>query len=450
MHDEGYILHAAQRFLQGEIPYKDFHFIYTPATIFTTVLGIKLFGESILAGRILILIVGVVTSFIVFKTTNQLTNNKRTSLISVLIFLSWGPSHINFPWPVVFVYPLGLITLYLLRENKSFLPLIVAGIIIWTVFLFKQNFGLAVFTSAFIQLFFTSDKPRKKSIFLVVIGMIIAAFLFLIWLVKTDSLASFWKELYEYSIKKIILEAKFTTGFPLGFPKSIVYLFPGFISLIAVGISWLREKSLLGVSLFTLLFYLFGIWPIADYPHLAYLLAATGIPLVALIRLSKTTYLHYILHIVGFILIVSGIYTGLYKNYYRWETPLIRQTHFVSHERVRVFTDGKYKRIIEEITKAVEQYTKKEEPIFVFYRAPLVYFITNRKNPTKYIDFSPDSLSRKEQEKLVADLKKSRVRLIITHDLPSAGNEYIQTFIKTKFRRIRDVYEYGVWVRRDY
>lgn len=449
MHDEGYILHAAQRFLQGDIPYRDFHFIYTPATIFATAFGFKIFGENILSGRILALLIAIVTSFIIYKITNQLTNNKLTSFISLLIFLSWGPSHINFPWPVVFAFPLGLIIIYLLTRHYSSLHFVTIGMMAGIVFLFKQNFGLAVFLTVFVYLLFAKDINRKKPFFLILLGAAFIAVLFVLWLIKTNAFMSFGMEFYEYSIIKIILEEKFTTGFPSEFPKLIIYLFPGLISLAALGISWgKRGGAFFGFSLFSLLFYIFGIWPIADYPHLVYLLATIGIPLAILINQSKGhSRIHNIMYIIVVSLIIVGIYTALYKKYYRWETPLIRQTHFIPDKRVRIFTDEKYKRVIEVMSKEVQRYTKKDESIFVFYRAPLIYFITNRRNPTKYIDFSPESLPQKEQKQVIGDLKKSNVLMIITHDLPSAGNEYIQKYIKSNFRQVKNVYEYGVWFR---
>ncbi len=51
-HDEGWILNPASRLLHGEAVYRDFHFIYTPGTLFFTTLLFALFGESVIVARI--------------------------------------------------------------------------------------------------------------------------------------------------------------------------------------------------------------------------------------------------------------------------------------------------------------------------------------------------------------------------------------------------------------
>src|SRR3989338_9282514 len=81
-YDEGFILHAAQRILQGEIPYKDFDFIYTPGTIFIVAAAFKIFGESIIIGRVLIMVIGVLTALLIYFVTNIIRDRKSTRLNS--------------------------------------------------------------------------------------------------------------------------------------------------------------------------------------------------------------------------------------------------------------------------------------------------------------------------------------------------------------------------------
>src|SRR3990167_9778051 len=74
-YDEGFILHAAQRVIQGELPYRDFDLIYTPGTVFLTAAAFKIFGESILAGRILSLLVSLLAVYLVYKICFRSTKN---------------------------------------------------------------------------------------------------------------------------------------------------------------------------------------------------------------------------------------------------------------------------------------------------------------------------------------------------------------------------------------
>src|SRR3989344_3118356 len=140
-YDEGFILHAAQRVLQGEFPYKDFDLIYTPGTVYLTAAAFKIFGESILAGRILSLTVSLLACYLVYKICFRSTKNYFGSFFAVLIYLAWGPTHINFPWPSMFALTTGMAAL-LVWPNY-----LVVGLITFITFIMKQNFGLAVFLS---------------------------------------------------------------------------------------------------------------------------------------------------------------------------------------------------------------------------------------------------------------------------------------------------------------
>src|SRR3990172_6805151 len=110
-YDEGFILHAAQRILQGELPYKDFDLIYTPGTVFLTAASFKVFGESILTGRILALLVSLLAGCLVFQVCHRATKNSLGAFLAVFVYLAWGATHINFPWPTMLALTTGLAVL---------------------------------------------------------------------------------------------------------------------------------------------------------------------------------------------------------------------------------------------------------------------------------------------------------------------------------------------------
>src|SRR3989338_8150205 len=81
-YDEGFILHAAQRVLQGEVPYRDFDLIYTPGSVYLTAAAFKLLGESILTGRILMLLVSWLTGYLVYLICVKATNNRMGAFLA--------------------------------------------------------------------------------------------------------------------------------------------------------------------------------------------------------------------------------------------------------------------------------------------------------------------------------------------------------------------------------
>ena len=123
--DEGYILNSSLKLINGSVPYRDFTFIYTPGSLFITALSFLILSPSILTSRILMIAISAFTSFIIFKVSFKITKNTIYSILAVFIFLAWGPSHINFAWPIMFVIPLSFSLLYLLlvyyEGKKGFL-----------------------------------------------------------------------------------------------------------------------------------------------------------------------------------------------------------------------------------------------------------------------------------------------------------------------------------------
>ena len=66
------------------------------------------------------MVIGVLTALLIYFVTNIISNNKLISLLSVLVYLAWGPTHINFPWPSTFAFSLGLIAAYFLFKKEFF------------------------------------------------------------------------------------------------------------------------------------------------------------------------------------------------------------------------------------------------------------------------------------------------------------------------------------------
>src|SRR3990167_8376883 len=96
-YDEGFILHAAQRVLQGEVPYRDFDLIYTPGSVYLTAAAFKLLGESILTGRILMLLVSWLTGYLVYLICVKATKKKKGGFFfGFFIFFAGGKKAIPF------------------------------------------------------------------------------------------------------------------------------------------------------------------------------------------------------------------------------------------------------------------------------------------------------------------------------------------------------------------
>src|SRR5260370_5071902 len=65
--DEGYILNSALRILHGQVPYRDFDFAYTPLSIFTTAIFLKIFGVSVFSGRFASFTISLLSAFAMYN-----------------------------------------------------------------------------------------------------------------------------------------------------------------------------------------------------------------------------------------------------------------------------------------------------------------------------------------------------------------------------------------------
>lgn len=446
--DEGYFLHASQRFIHGQIPYKDFDFIYTPGTLFITGLFFKIFGESIVTGRILILLIGIASSCMIYILTRHISKNKIFPYLSVFIYLSWLPTHINFPWPVTFAIFTGLITLYyFLPKNQN---LFLAGFFAFFTFLFKQNFGVAVLANSFLIFIFNKRLKNFKYAFKFLLGFLTLALLFLIYLLKTDSLFSFFNTLIT-STSKIVLEGNLSNSFPKlennirSTFKFFFYLSPIIFSLFAL----INSRKHFFLTSFVMTFYLFGIRPMTDYTHLIPLVSIMGFSLIALAE-NKSKIIKIPTHAFIIVTIFLGFYTALFYNYYRWESPIITNRYFNKDQRIRIFTNEKYKKALTEIIYIINKKTGKNDYIFVFPHAPIFYFIADRKNPTRHIDTAfLKFFSEKQQEKAINDLKNKSVELILTHwDKKDWGIPIVEDYILKNYAPTYQIYEFTIWLKK--
>ncbi|EKD86424.1 MAG: hypothetical protein ACD_37C00294G0003, partial [uncultured bacterium] len=65
-YDDGWFLQGAKRIIDGEIPYRNFEFLYNPGGLYLNAIGFLLFGQSILASRIVALINSLIAVFLIY------------------------------------------------------------------------------------------------------------------------------------------------------------------------------------------------------------------------------------------------------------------------------------------------------------------------------------------------------------------------------------------------
>ncbi len=435
-YDEGYILHAAMQTANGLVPYRDFDMVYTPLSFVTVALFFKIFGQSVLVGRVVALFISLFSLFAIFQITKLLNASFSALVFASLLFVLWGPVHINFPWPTMFalcltLYDLLFILNGLLKNRKYFF---IAGIFSMLIFLAKQNFGVVIPLLSVVSIIYFSKKYSFINLKLYAIGFLLALLLFILYLSLTNSFFSFIQSFNVNTIQKIIFEKTLDTPFlyqgtlfsKIG--KLFFYTSPLLISLITIFVVHKIKKVYLIIPLYVIAFYLIGIRPTTDLDHFVALLAFAGLNSIILIEYIKKSFHKIILYIALFIFIITGLYTAVFGGYYKWETPIRYDNTYDSYNRVKVFLTPSSLNLSNALSSYIDVKTNPGDKIYLNYYSPMVYFLSDRDNATKY-DYLNIPLSY--QKEVIKDLQNKKVKLVILNEVnlheKTAINKYIQS-----------------------
>lgn len=458
-YDEGYILNSALRVVYGQVPYRDFDIIYMPISFLTTAVFFKILGVSVFTERVTALIVSIASLIALYKILTLITKNKLITLLSLLFFVSWGPAHINFTAPTMFAVCFFLYsTLFYLKGslemNKKYFY--IAGIITIMIFFSKQNFGTGTLLISLFSFLYLDKGIRRLSLYSYLLGVSTAILVSVLMLVGTSSLLPFINNIYVYTFKNILVNQINNTAFLYEgalinkFAKLVFYLSPLLFSTHALFELRKSGKRLFVTALFPAAFYLFGIRPTTDYVHLVALLAISVIPLVASLHYAKK----FLVKAIAFSILIGmtflGFYTANFGGYYKWESPLHYQTSFAENSRLHVYLTIWTSTVSQELTSYIDKHTKHKDYIFLNYYAPMIYFIADRINATRYDYVSPSALSYTQNKEIVRDLQNKKVRLVIVHISEEFKNSLVANYIRKHYQRDQRIGDYIMYIHENF
>ena len=441
-YDEGYILNSGLRIAHGQIPYRDFDLVYTPIASVITATYFKLFGESVFAGRLVAFSFSLTSLFALYKILKYITKNTFLIIVSLLFFIAWGPTHINFPWPTMVALCFFLSTLFfyltgVAKKNSTYFYF--AGIMSFLTFLAKQNFGIGIIAVSLL-IFFFNKLPRKKillSSYLLGIGTI---FLILLAIgMQTASLIPFFDNLYIYTFKRILVDKVLDTPFIYEgslltkCAKLIFYFFPFLLSITGGVLTKSSQKKLFIIPLFVAVFYLLGIRPTTDYNHFVPLLALSCLPLTICIEYVKNNNLKKLFIFLLMSMMFFGFYTAYFKSYYKWDPPLRYNTAFDTNPRIHVYLQPGKIEDVNTLVTYIDKNTSNNESIYLNFYAPIIYFLTNRENPTRYDLPSTIDIPIIYQTHIVDSLEKKKTKIIIIAYANRFEKSLVSTYIKKQY-----------------
>lgn len=440
IYDEGYYAHTAERILNGEVSYKDFFLQFTPGYFYLLALFYKIFGVSILTGRILTFIFSLGIAWLVLLIVDRFKVGIRLKILSVGSIMAFGFPLINNPsllaWVSVF---LSLLAVLFFVRKKYILLGIVLSLILFT----KQNLGIYFFILTNIFILFLDTRKRWKNIFLVNCSFLILTlvwfsyfFLVLNSLDKFFGLIEFnsrYLSVYPFSYPPLSFLIQ-----PTGFLKLLPYYLPIVFAMIIFKkfFDKKRDLNILYLSAISLVGFFGTVYPTSDLLHVY---PFFGLILVSLILLLRKESLFSVWRVFILILIGTGFYLSLFREYYRYQVPYRYQKFKTEIPRAKnIYIDEPLANELSSLNLFFLINSSREDPVLCYPFCPMIYFILERKNPTKYANYYPGYLNKEQEKEVLNNIKDKKVKYVITF-----LNYKFETIISKFIQNQREVFHTG-------
>jgi hypothetical protein len=135
IYDEGYLLDGVERVFNGQLIYRDFHHTYAPGRFYLVAAAFRLFGKNLLVERFVFALFQAIKCAVGFLIVWRIRHSVFALLAPVLIMIAPGP------WHKVFFSSLGFIALYtmIVSFKKGPRRLLLSGLVVGVCAVFRQD-----------------------------------------------------------------------------------------------------------------------------------------------------------------------------------------------------------------------------------------------------------------------------------------------------------------------
>lgn len=148
--DEGMTIHAGERVLAGQVPYRDFFSFVTPGSPYLLAWQFRLFGHSLLVPRFALLVYAGVFGALTYLLARRIYEQKSSLLAAYLVAPATACLFVNHNWDSTVSALLGIFAAHAFLHSRSRTWAFLLGAAVTVTILFAQSrgggllFGLAL------------------------------------------------------------------------------------------------------------------------------------------------------------------------------------------------------------------------------------------------------------------------------------------------------------------
>lgn len=474
--DEGVALTNAWRISYGEIPYRDFFIISSPFSFFSTAIILKIFGPSIVVGRIISLILAFGIIFILNLVLNKITGDIYLKIMSFSLLVPFGVSYWPIPSHHWWADLLCLLSIYFFfaadtkeqsqaEQNSTnfanwmsiFLSGLFCALAVWTL----QDQGGYLFIMLFVffvyNLYKKNERERKdfyfNYLFLFLSGFIFATIPFSLWLLPTAGISRLFQDLVLFPLKsyhkleghtfalfsgwdqvyQIFSQGLFLKAPIYSLTMAIITLFFFLMPVVSIfSLVYGKSKKFCRGEKIFLVFSLFVSGILTSLHRWSFTNMVWALPLLlpSLIFLFEGK-IKKVARIISLVLTISAILFSI--SFYRLSS-LDRMVSVCGKGGcVKTFRSN-YSFSVKEAVSYLDKNSKENETLFCAGFNSLINFLTLLKNPTPFSDFV-DYNTSSQYENLIKSIEEKKVDWVLIPKNKSKTNLKIEDFVAKRYEK---------------
>jgi 4-amino-4-deoxy-L-arabinose transferase-like glycosyltransferase len=424
--DEGIYLDAAERILHGQKPYVDFFGYMSPGSFWMQALAFRLFGVTLAAGRVLVILYVALECALIYWLVERFAS-RAAAIITALFFLVFqtaDPSMLTAQhrWDSS-AFALASIAICVGAPSGAGRRwLVVSGFLVTCAAVATPSVALvALVTLVWLR--------KRAGWYLVGIAVAGTSAILTLWL--TGILPAFLQQLHwlsrNYSSVNVMHYGAIIGGYrglfegagawdlPVRFGVVFCLALPAVLPVVALAggaAQWVRSReSVILYLLLSIIALVASTYPRSDVAHLAYVAAlpyaVTGILMYRFLPARPRAWLAISITV--------------------WASVFVLQAQLPSRLRPLHTPVGDVRASAEE-APVVEELLSRVRPhqsLFVYPYKPLLYFLTQAENPTRYPYLQPGLMTGEDARLTLSELEARPPEWVLYMDLDRAEFERV-------------------------